>query len=422
MSSYRERLKLTDLVAITHLVKGRRQTIIAGLGVTFGIAAYVFLLNFVEGLNKVLHDLMVDQTPHVRLYSEETADREMILERQHPGAATYVHSPKPLNRPARIHDGLQMLQVLKAKPEVTDAGPVITTQVFYKVGAVQQASQVRGIDPEAEDRMFDLASDIVQGKLSDLKFVPNAVILGKGLAGQLGVSVGDYVESISAQEVSIRLKVVGISSAGVAQVDDVRCYVTLRTAQRMLNENTQYVNELNVKVNDADAAPDIARLWRLQFGYPTESWQEANASALVGDRIRETLFGGVVLVMLVVAGFGIYNVLSMMIREKMNDIAILKAMGLTGKDVQQIFLREAIFIGVAGGLVGMLLGMGVIYGVRQIPFDFGGIIDLNHLPVGQNPLYFATGFFFGIFVTVFAAYFPARKAGRVDPISILRGQ
>jgi lipoprotein-releasing system permease protein len=121
---------------------------------------------------------------------------------------------------------------------------------------------------------------------------------------------------------------------------------------------------------------------------------------------------------LIVAGFGIYNIMNMTVNEKIKEIAILKAMGFNGKDVVEIFLTQSVVIGLIGGLIGLVLGNIIVRIVDQIPFK---IATLTTLPVEYNTADYLLAFGFGIIITIIAGYLPARKASKLDPVEILRG-
>jgi lipoprotein-releasing system permease protein len=160
---------------------------------------------------------------------------------------------------------------------------------------------------------------------------------------------------------------------------------------------------------------------RSMYGYYTEDWATANTAILAGERIRNMLTYVVSITLLVVAGFGIYNIMNMTVINKIKDIAILKATGFDGKDIVAIFLLQAIFIGFTGGLLGLVIGFGLSYLLSITPFDAGDFLSIKTFPVIFAPKYYGMGLLFGVVTTVLAGYFPSRKAAQVDPVSILRG-
>jgi lipoprotein-releasing system permease protein len=126
--------------------------------------------------------------------------------------------------------------------------------------------------------------------------------------------------------------------------------------------------------------------------------------------------------LLIVAGFGIYNILNMMIYEKMNDIAILKATGFSGGDVQKIFLTQAILIGMIGGIIGLVFGHFVAVLISHLPFETEALPTIKTFPVNFDPLYYIIGIVFAMVSTFLAGYLPSLKAKRIDPVEIIRGQ
>jgi lipoprotein-releasing system permease protein len=127
-------------------------------------------------------------------------------------------------------------------------------------------------------------------------------------------------------------------------------------------------------------------------------------------------------VLLIVARFGIYNILNMMIYEKMNTIAILKATGFAGRDVQKIFLVIAMSIGFFGGLAGLIFGFGLSALIDQIPFKTPSLPSVKTYPINYNPIFYVIGAVFSLITTFLAGWFPSRKASKVDPVVIIRGK
>ena len=126
--------------------------------------------------------------------------------------------------------------------------------------------------------------------------------------------------------------------------------------------------------------------------------------------------------LLIVAGFGIYNILNMMIYDKMDSIAILKATGFSGMDVNFIFIGIALSIGIIGGLLGLLFGFGLSVVIDNIPFNTASLPTVKTYPIDYNPQYYLISTLFSIITTYFAGYFPALKASKVDPVDIIRGK
>ena len=166
----------------------------------------------------------------------------------------------------------------------------------------------------------------------------------------------------------------------------------------------------------------MAKEYAAKFGTQAEDIQTANAQFETGSFIRTLISYAVGITLLIVAGFGIYNILNMMIYEKMDSIAILKATGFAGRDVKTIFLFISLSIGIAGGLLGLLFGFILSFIIDQIPFVTASLPTVTTYPVNYNPVYYMIAAGFSLATTFFAGFFPAKKASKVDPVVIIRGK
>ena len=183
-----------------------------------------------------------------------------------------------------------------------------------------------------------------------------------------------------------------------------------------------FITDIQIKLKDVSIAPSIAKEYANLFDIDAVDIQTANAQFETGSFVRTLISYAVGIVLLVVAGFGIYNILNMMIYEKMDTIAILKATGFSGNDVQNIFLVIATSIGFLGGFLGLLLGLGLSAVIDQIPFSTASLPTIKTYPINYNPVFYLIGAVFSLITTFFAGWFPARKASKVDPVIIIRGK
>jgi len=178
------------------------------------------------------------------------------------------------------------------------------------------------------------------------------------------------------------------------------------------------VTDIMINVKDYNKTQSTVDQVTKLTPYKVESWQMANQQLVAGSNLRDIIAVAVSLTILLVAGFGIYNIMNMTINQKIKEIAILKAMGFSGKDVTQIFLTEAIIIGLIGGVVGMGFGLFISKMVNRVPFNVSG---LHTLPMAYLPKDYVLAFLFGLVTTFIAGYLPARKASKIDPVTIIRG-
>jgi lipoprotein-releasing system permease protein len=205
-------------------------------------------------------------------------------------------------------------------------------------------------------------------------------------------------------------------------VDKVQSYVSTKTAQKLLGESNSYYTDLQVKLKDVLLAPALAIEYSQRFEINAIDIQTANAQFETGSYVRTLISYAVGITLLVVSGFGIYNILNMMIYEKMDSIAILKATGFSGKDVNWIFIGIALTIGLFGGFTGLLFGYLLSSLIDQIPFVTAALPTVKTYPINYNPKFYMIGIGFSLITTYFAGYLPARKAAKIDPVIIIRGK
>ncbi|MFN3802827.1 ABC transporter permease [Belliella pelovolcani] len=239
---------------------------------------------------------------------------------------------------------------------------------------------------------------------------------------KLMAEIGDYVQVTTAQGNRLLLKVVGYYQSGLGELDNIQSYVSLGTAQKMIGEGSSFVTDIQVKMHEFILAPKTAKEYSAIFNIQADDIQTVNAQFETGSDIRSMISYAVGITLLVVSGFGIYNILNMMIYEKMDTIAILKAIGFSGMDVQHIFTTIALCIGFVGGLLGLFFGYMVCLGIERIPFETEALPTIKTFPVNFNPKYYMIGAIFSLVTTYFAGFFPSRKASNIDPVEIIRGK
>jgi len=410
-------------IARTHLFAKKKQTAVASLGVTFGIAMFVLMISVMTGVNKLLEDTQLTSTPHVRIFRDIGQPRESLLADFNPGPDKWnlVHHQKPKDEPLNLRNGLLMVRSLEANPHVLGVSPQVSSQVFFNYGPAQLSGMLVGVDMEKEDRLYNVRSKIKSGSLEALMSSNDGILMGKGLADKMQVKTGDKVTVTTPKGDVVLLRVVGIYQMGIGAIDNLRCYTSLQTVQKILQQNTRYITDIHVKLLDLGLATPLAKEWQDRFGYRAEDWETANATILVSFTIRNIMTGVVVMTLLVVAGFGIYNIMNMTVYDKMKDIAILKATGFQGKDVIGIFISQAAFIGMIGAVVGLLIGFLLSYSISRLPFDGGEFLSVDTFPVNFDLKFYIFGFVFGVLTTILAGYFPSKKASKIDPVAILRG-
>ena len=417
-------LKLIISIAKALLLARWKQTLVAAIGVTFSITMFITLLSFMTGLNDLLDGLILNRTPHVRLYNEirPSKDQPVNISEGYKNYYNFISSVKSGGSRQNIHNSGAIMQALKQDDRVLGFSPRLTAQVFFNDGTVDLAGVINGIDVQSESRLFHFGDYITSGSGLDISKVPNSIVLGKGLAEKLLADIGDVVQLTSAKGVRFQLKVVGYFQSGILEIDKVQSYASINTVQKILAKPGDYITDIQVKLKDITTAPALAKEFSVLFSTDAEDVHTANSQFETGNSIRSLISYAVGITLLVVAGFGIYNILNMMIYEKMDSIAILKATGFSGADVKRVFIFIALTIGFFGGMLGLVFGFTLSSVIDQIPFNTAALPTIKTYPINYNPVFYFIGIFFSLITTYFAGWFPARKASKVDPVIIIRGK
>jgi len=416
--------KLIIDIAI-NLIRARlKQSVIAAVGVTFGIAMFITLLGFMNGLNNLLDGLMLNRTPHVRLYNEvkPSPDQPVLISKEYKGNTNFIQSIKPKDRGREIFNSKAIIHILKQDKRVIDVASKVTAPVFFNAGSIEIAGVVNGIDVPAEEHLFKVSDYVIEGNVFDLNNENNTIIIGKGLAEKMLVKIGDVIKITTVKGGLVSLKVVGIMQIGIAEIDNTMSYTSLRTAQMLLGEAASYITDIQVKLTDVLMAPAVAMEYQEKFKIDVIDAQTANSQFETGSKVRSIISYAVGITLLIVAGFGIYNILNMMIYEKMDSIAILKATGFSGNDVKWVFISLSLIIGIVGGLFGLLFGFGISNLIDIIPFETASLPTIKTYPIDYKITYYVIGFTFAVCTTTIAGLFPALKASKIDPVEIIRGK
>ena len=416
--------KLIISIAKSLLLARWRQTLVAAIGVTFSITMFIALLSFMTGLNAMLDGLIVNRLPHIRLYNEVRPRQQQPINTatEYKQYHNFVRSVKATNIRQELYNSGAIIQAVQRDERILGLAPRLTTQVFFNEGTIDITGMINGIDVEAESRLFHFSDYMVGGNSQDLKTVSSSIVLGKPLAANLNVELGDVVQVTTSNGERFSLRVVGYFQSGLQDFDKVQSFASISTVQKLLGKPGNYITDINIKLKDITEAPAVANEYRQLFTTSAEDIQTANSQFETGNFIRTLISYTVGITLLIVAGFGIYNILNMMIYEKMDAIAILKATGFSGTDVKRIFLAIAISIGFFGGMAGLILGFILSVIIDQIPFITEALPTITTYPINYNPTFYFIASSFSLITTYMAGWFPARKASKVDPVIIIRGK
>lgn len=401
------------------LSRRRRQTLVSVLGVALGVAFFIAIASLMRGFQTYFIEQIIDVQPHIVIKDETRTPPAQAAVLAAPDGAVSVNGVKPRDPVRGIRAAGDKVATLEAIPGAA-AAPILTGSALLRYGARDLSVTITGIDPARYRRVANLEKDMIRGRLEDLRSAANGLIIGSTLAARLGVELGDTVIAVSPRGVSLQMKIVGIFHTGLVALDQTQGYALLKVNQ-VLQDRSNVVNQILLRLRDVTQAEPLARWIESRFGDRTESWEEQNRNILTVFVIQNAIMYSVTGAILLVAAFGIYNIISTVVFEKTRDIAILKSLGFTEGDIQRLFLVQGLIAGVLGAVLGSVLGRIMIAGLAQVRFQTETPAGNDRFILALDWRIFAVASAFAVLSAGIAAVIPARRAARLDPVQIVRG-
>lgn len=412
-------MKLILDIALTHLRTRRRQTLVSVAGVATGVGFSIAMAALMEGSQMDFVQKIIDTTPHVVMKDEYRSPPVQPVRRVFANGAVALQGVKPEEELRGIKRGRAIAARLSHRDDIT-VSPALAGQIVMRYGGRDVAATVLGMELEAERIISRLDQDVVRGNINGLYTTANGLIVGDGLARKLGADLGSTLSVSSPAGVFMKMRIVAIFHTGVVAKDDAYVYALLKKVQ-VLQKRLNVVNTIRVRMANVSRAHLLARTLEAQYGYMTESWDEANSGLLEVFKIRNAIMYTVVGAILMVAAFGIFNIVSTITFEKSRDIAILRSLGFRQADIMGIFVMEGLALGVLGSVLGSLFGYSLCRALGSIEFDLRWATEVTHFPLYYSVTHYLIASAFALVATGFAGFLPARKAARVDPVDIIRG-
>ncbi|MBB2973603.1 ABC transporter permease [Mesorhizobium sp. RMAD-H1] len=405
-------------IAFTHIVGRGRQTLVAILGVAVGVGFSIAMAALMQGGQDDFIEQLVNTMPHVEITDERRTPPRQPAEEVF--GAVAISGLRPREDRRGIINPTAALTWLRGWVPGRVAESLKTQGVIRYSGRDVGASII-GVDPDAERGVSPIVGDFVQGSFDRLTAGGNNILIGDTMASRLGAGLGDTITAVSSTGLSRNFKIAGLFHTGTTARDEGEAYVLLKNAQ-ILSERANAVNDIRIKLADPNAAPGVAKRAEAELGYKAMAWQEANESILEALVIRNVIMYTVVAAIMLVAGFGIFNIISTITHEKARDIAIMKSLGFAEGDMRRLFLIEGVAIGAAGSLIGWLLGFVLVYALAQVRFELATTgQEMTQLPIAWSFLHYLLAAGFALASAAVAGYLPARKAAKLNPVDIIRG-
>ena len=319
-----------------------------------------------------------------------------------------------------ITNAREIMRVSRQFSDVAACSPVLRGTLSARAGFENATVDLHGIDPLLHPQTTDLTNQIIAGTFNDFRDNATSVIVGAKLAEVMNVAAGDSLQLLSPGGEYWRFTVAAIARSGVGVVDAGRIYCHAKIAQTLLRKPFP-ASMIIYKLRDPERAPALAKQFETLFQHDTQSWQEREAGNLQLFLTLRMSAAITVSLIILLAGFGIFNVLTMSVLAKVKEIAILRSMGYRRSDISAIFLWQGAMIAAAGSVLGCTAGALLTWGVSHIPIRVRGLIVADHFLVAWDWLHYFWATVLAIIAVFIASYVPARRAAYLPPVSTLRG-
>jgi len=403
-------------IALRFATHRRRALLLSLVGVVFGVGIFICTQAQTQGFMQFFIDSTIGSNGALVVRSRFRPRYEGMVVAAKSGSG----APARRNFFEGITNVSEIMRVSRQFSNVVACSPVLRGSVSARAGFETTTADLYGIDPASHLRTTDLAKQIVNGAFDDFRNNTSSVIIGYRLADVLEVVPGDTVQLLSPGGDFWRFTVAALARSGVSAIDATRVYSHARVAQRLLKKPYQ-ASMIIYKLRDPDRAPELANHFENLFQHTAQSWQEREEGNLqIFSTLRISAAITVSLIILL-AGFGIFNVLTMSVLSKIREIAILRSMGYRRADISAIFLWQGALIAAVGSVLGCALGGLLTFAISKVPIHIRGLLYTNHFLVVWDWRHYLWATLLAIISVFIASYVPARRAAQLQPVDTLRG-
>ncbi len=418
------KLRHLILIAYRQLINRKRQSILTVAGIGIGVMVLITAISLMNGLLQSFIQKIVEIAPHVIVNGEKVnpvTPEQLITS----GGYTKVDFIKNTSRDDEeiINNYKQVMNSIRSDSLVETVTPLISLNTIGKFGTTTLPVQLFGIIPSLQDRIEKFSQNMISGNYSALEKTPDGLMLGTSAANDFNAKVGDRLDIVSKKGKVFNVKVVGIFSTGINDIDG-NSYVNLKLSQNLGGYRPDQVTDLYLRVTNLPKDSIVANNIERTTNYKAVTWEEKAASVISLFRMISMIVYFLVFFVILVAGFGVANVLITNVLEKARDIAILKSFGYKKKDITVIYLFQGMIVAVIGAAIGCILGyvMIEILSSIKVAASSTSTVRSDTLLMGRSVWYFVSASGFALIVSLIASIGPARNAAKVRPVEILRGE
>lgn len=405
------------------LMSKKKQTLLILLGISFGTMLFVSISAVQLGMREYIAEQLLNNTAHILISgADNKIDKKEITHRFYGDdqAVRWKRPPGGKRDTSRLKNYPGWASRLEKDPEVFDFSPRLTINALASIGKFSSPVTIVGTVPEKHVRITSIQEYMKEGSFTDLKGGTNKVILGSQLIENLSLRVGEFVNFSAGNASSQPFKVVGVVHFGNEQIDETMAFSNLSNVQ-VLNKTPGRVSEISVALVDVNNSAEVAESWKLLSDDKVQDWREANKMFMEMIKMQDFVRYFITTAILIVAAFGVYNVLSIMINQRKKEIAILRSIGYPPQRILELVLYQGLILGLSGGVLGMILGFVLSAWAGSI--DLGFEIGKSHsLPVSYSISIYIIAFWAALLASIIASYLPAHAASKMSPMDIIRGQ
>ena len=403
------------IVAIRFLREGRLQTLFIIAGVAIGVGVIVFMSALLAGLQGNFIRRILSAQAHIQLVQPQQVTRPLRIGRDAPpGQVEGAIVQPPLQLTKSMDQWQAVLAQVRAMSGIKVVSPVASGPVLVVRGNATKAVTVSGIEPETYFRIVDFTDKIVRG---NLRLTGSDILIGTELSSDLGVDVGDKLHVTSASGASTVLSIVGVFDLGNKGANQRSTFTTLRMAQSLL-DMPGGVTSVEVTVNDIYAAESLAQRIAADTGVEADSWIKSSAQFFAAISAQTTANTAIRFFVGLSVAFGIASVLVVVVVQKSREIGILRAMGISRGQILRLFLLQGGLLGLGGAMAGCGIGAVALVLWQRFARNADGT---PLFPLAFDPNLFALALVLATLTGLLAAFAPALRAARLDPVVAIRG-
>lgn len=411
-------------IAFRQLTNRKRQAFLTIAGIGVAVMVLITAISLMDGLLQSFIQKIVDIAPHIIVKGEKVNPviPDILVEND---SLSYLNFIKNVDREDDevIKNYKKISGIIEKDSLIETISPVVSINSIGIFGTLSQPIQLFGIIPDKQDKISKLSLSMLEGNFSELKKTPDGILLGSSVAQDFTIETGERMQIISSDDRIYSVKVVGIFSTGINDIDG-NVYANMKLVQNIGGYPPDQVTNLYLRVTNLARDKAAANEIEKETKYKAVTWEEQAASVISLYKMISMIVYFLVFFVILVAGFGVANVLITSVLEKTKDIAVMKSMGFKASEVTWIYFIEGMFVALIGAAIGCLLGFIMIQILSSIPVAASktGSISSDRLLMGKSIWYFVLASLFALVVSILASISPSRKAAKINPIEILRGE